>query len=1668
MRRLPSFISRKRAVALVALLGFVAPLTAFAQSSTDDTRVKIYQFFGNILLGILQTVAQLVAMVTHFLIIIAQYSDFTRNEVVTKGWDIVISVANMFFVIALLVIALGTVLRVQNYRYNRLLGNVIVMAFLTNFSKTIAAFFIQSSQVVMLTFVNAFKDAAFGNFATMFGLDKVLTFSTIEPSGAIDVLAAVLIGLFFLTVALITILALAVVLAVRIVMLWILVILSPFAYAMRVIPNTEKWATQWWGEFGKWVTNGPVIAFFLWLALAILSQSNQAGGSPASFITSQASVKKAIEAIPPSETALFFGKTELLDLNNFVGFIVSIIFLWMGLQMAISTGGVAGKWAGKIAGAGLAAYGTVSLLNAVRDRTVAPIQGYLSQREQRRKQAITERTAGLTARVDQASSLTVGNVGRVGAAAGAGIRSIGSAVKAGDAGVITDAMMSGLRTGTRGEQQRQQRMEEFQQGRAARRAGEMDIANLDTQAVLGKAASGSDEDKYAATQELIRRNALNADDSYHQSLVQGAAQYAGDRKMGSEFRQNLEKLSPELAKQVLYHNFAGQADRDKYLEHVQQRSAALKLEKGDVESFGGTLGNEMVKYARNREDLEKMSGLLADTSAKEEAFKSLDLSSVAPNATIRERRNIAEVTGRYMAAFRNNDGTHMEDEMKQWVEATGSDTVAKTASHTDLSSSEGVQALKKSGLKFSGWIAIRKRDKKTAQAVSAGLKGWQDEMDSATPEGGDVQANEDWQFAAAQRFAANNGEVIDYNFGTAKGRELFEGVLENAKAEDVKSIDKSDFYKKATAEEKAYIHRAMAFNMPNPQLSALLLDENKTLSKSVLAEAQDVLDNKEKSAEKIPSTIANKLISMNSNPVLGRFMNAEKARVNKIKDDKAAMKAQGFAGLPTDPPGKPTPAKPLMDVDRDTFNRTKKAIAEYTALTGNAAGFWLDKNGGYNAASGVYLDRATFEAANQVAGYQAAHGISRVSGLKGLSGATGKKANRLGTDFRSMLGGRYADRAAIRMTDPKEIQEFATEYVGVLDEEYQAIESKIDKTAGDQVRMAQLKSARERMAKVVSDPSSMPELKILNTARVGQRAKTALAHEATHGKLDRIDPNGELRRQHLEALSPKDRQALVAEYRTKLKNPQLTDEQAFDEYLTEGLTNAFRPWADRSASAVTLSPETIEAFQDQALAAGEKPFMTSGVMLGGYGKNAKQVQTALAAAGYAGVAKGKGWLNTLVASTKATAGSLKENAIIAGMMGKEMVGEGARAVVGGAKSVIGGAQSIGQDVAMGAKMSADDIAKLPMLQRIGLSLGERSQRIRTDRQASKERKTAARAEKEKVSAMWDEAKAMDAQFDEQKRIAKLDERAAKAQEQYEKARARSARWQDDRVGTDSLAKEEDDRLASRVTHLSTKRDARVKQGKVAEANAFATKIAELETRREGLRQDQAIERRNYQVIAAKEEEQARIAAEKAVTKAADARRANAAKQSKPSSPVAVTTPTPASATPAATVASPQPTAIPEPPTAKSAGPTAAPKNRTRREERKDQVTQERADREARRDEQRRTGSAPRKQVVRTENVATARVPEVDRMISELESSVASSIDSLGLRLEGVMSQLASKAPEMQSQIEEVQRNLRTEMQSARTDPKSSAANVERIQREMLEQLKKLNKKEETRSSTFEI
>lgn len=347
-------ISHKQRYFIVGLIIFLilTPVLVFALDAVTTAILKILTGIISLLVSFF---GKLLAVVLHVLIYVAQYNNFIKEQVVVEGWKVVRDVCNMFFVLGLLIIAFGTVLRLQNYQAKSLLRSFIFGAIFVNFSKTICGLILDFAQIIMLTFVNGFKDVGAGNLTEMLGLtalfDVVVNNSNTDAVEGIGIFISYLLALVYIIVALVVILTMTIMLIQRAVMIWIYVILSPFPYLLSALPKAGKLGQaggRWWSDFTGLVITGPMLAFFIWLSFFTASGSG-VSEKPDIQLTGRDTAVADPNKQADLTTDINAGVTQSGTASAIIKFLVSIGLLWGGMMLTKETSSLLGN----VVGAGM-------------------------------------------------------------------------------------------------------------------------------------------------------------------------------------------------------------------------------------------------------------------------------------------------------------------------------------------------------------------------------------------------------------------------------------------------------------------------------------------------------------------------------------------------------------------------------------------------------------------------------------------------------------------------------------------------------------------------------------------------------------------------------------------------------------------------------------------------------------------------------------------------------------------------------------------------------------------------------------------------------------------------------------------------------------------------------------------------------------------------------------------------------------------------------------------------------------------------------------------------------------------------------------------------------------------------------------------------------------------
>ena len=326
---------------IFGLLAGIDPV--FAQEKPSTVMIGIVTVLGWIAFFLSYVVGYIATVIIDVLIWVVQFNNIINVEAVKVGWVIVRDLANMFFVLVLLVIAFATILRIESYNAKKLLPKLLIMAVVINFSKTIFGIIIDFSQVIMLTFVNGFAETGTGHFVAMFQMDKYFSMVNVskmahESGSGLAVAAGILMGLMAMTISAIVILVLLATLIIRIILLWVYTILSPFVFLGFAFPAMQKYTGKIWEDFIKQVVVGPILAFFIWLALLTAGTSSVDLGEKKGTGPDITTGGTQIQVTSPN---------ALFSTGNFQSYIITIALLIGGLMVTQSMGGAAGSIAGK-------------------------------------------------------------------------------------------------------------------------------------------------------------------------------------------------------------------------------------------------------------------------------------------------------------------------------------------------------------------------------------------------------------------------------------------------------------------------------------------------------------------------------------------------------------------------------------------------------------------------------------------------------------------------------------------------------------------------------------------------------------------------------------------------------------------------------------------------------------------------------------------------------------------------------------------------------------------------------------------------------------------------------------------------------------------------------------------------------------------------------------------------------------------------------------------------------------------------------------------------------------------------------------------------------------------------------------------------------------------------
>ncbi len=233
----------------------------------------VYWIFGAFILPLMNAVLSISVYKDNFV------------AVIYPGWIVVRNVCNIFFIISLITIALATLFRVESYQYRHLLVSLVVAALLVNFSLVIGQAVLGLADTLQAQFLghNQQQTERLAQELMVNSRSVILNYSASQNSASSaaatynnDTLAGTVQAFFWLAMSLGAFgvfCAIVIFLTIRVVALWILLLISPVAYACGVLPATSHYREEWWKNFLKYAFFTPIMAFFLNMAVVMVTNA---------------------------------------------------------------------------------------------------------------------------------------------------------------------------------------------------------------------------------------------------------------------------------------------------------------------------------------------------------------------------------------------------------------------------------------------------------------------------------------------------------------------------------------------------------------------------------------------------------------------------------------------------------------------------------------------------------------------------------------------------------------------------------------------------------------------------------------------------------------------------------------------------------------------------------------------------------------------------------------------------------------------------------------------------------------------------------------------------------------------------------------------------------------------------------------------------------------------------------------------------------------------------------------------------------------------------------------------------------------------------------------------------------------------------------------------------
>lgn len=227
-------------------------------------------------------------------------------EIVQVGWNFTVGIGNMLLVIAFLVIAISTILGYENFKFQKLLPRLVIIALLMNFTLLFVGAAIDISNFLFNSIGNQFSPDGEGRGILWDAVQPILTMSGSLVTDGVIVLSAMAIsmlvpylnvavqvawvvgiialipfivqflvtGIILILLSLVFLLYFLIFIA-RIFVIQILAVIAPLAFLCLLFDETKQYWRLWVKHLIQWLLVGVVFIFLMYLGLLLAPLSGE-------------------------------------------------------------------------------------------------------------------------------------------------------------------------------------------------------------------------------------------------------------------------------------------------------------------------------------------------------------------------------------------------------------------------------------------------------------------------------------------------------------------------------------------------------------------------------------------------------------------------------------------------------------------------------------------------------------------------------------------------------------------------------------------------------------------------------------------------------------------------------------------------------------------------------------------------------------------------------------------------------------------------------------------------------------------------------------------------------------------------------------------------------------------------------------------------------------------------------------------------------------------------------------------------------------------------------------------------------------------------------------------------------------------------------------------------